>query len=202
MSFTDLLNREYRWPKGGDQLLRQPARREEGAQFTDFTRSREVFIWDGYMRAGAALVDRAMEESFERDMLIYPILFTYRHGLEVAIKWILDRYGRYAAIAQYERDHKLDRLWQTCRQVIKEFSGDGADKDANIVEGIVMEFHRLDPKSFTFRYSTDKKGSPVPLPNSFIDLENLRDVMEGVNNFFEGLDAQCSELSSAVSDSY
>ena len=76
------------------------------------------------MKARAALVQRAMENRDERHYLIYPILFTYRHGLEVAIKWVLDRYGRYAAIDGYEKDHRLDKLWRTCRQVIVEFSGD------------------------------------------------------------------------------
>jgi hypothetical protein len=202
MSFEDILNRDNRWPKDGDRLLRQPARWEDGVRFADFSYSREVFIWDGYMKAGAALVQRAMENSFERDKLVYPILFTYRHGLEVAIKWVLDRYGRYAAIDEYERDHRLDKLWQACREVIMEFNGDGPDNTTDIVEGIVMEFHKLDPNSFAFRYSKNKKGLQVPLPDFPIDLENIRDVMEGVNNFFGGVDAQCSELSSAVPDDY
>jgi hypothetical protein len=83
-----------------------------------------------------------------------------------------------------------------------EFSGDGPDNAADIVEGIVMEFHKLDPNSFAFRYSKNKKGAQVPLPDFPIDLENIRDVMDGVNHFFEGVDAQCSELSSAVPNSY
>ena len=203
MSFDDIFfNCEYRWPKDGDRLLRQPTRSEDGVRFVDFVHSREVFIWDGYMKAGAVLVQRAIEESYDRDALVFPILFNYRHGLEVAIKWVLDRYGRHAAMDEYEKNHRLDKLWQACRQVISEFGGDGPDNTADIVEGIVMEFHKLDPNSFAFRYSKDKKGVQVPLPNFLIDLENIRDVMEGVNHFFEGVDAQCSELSSALPSSH
>lgn len=36
--------------------------------------------------------------STKRFGLLYPISFNYRHGLEVAIKWTLDRYGRYSAM--------------------------------------------------------------------------------------------------------
>jgi hypothetical protein len=202
MSFEDILNREYRWPKETDQLLRQPSHWEDGVRFADFGFSREVFIWDGYMKAGAVLVERAMKSEHDRHHLVYPIIFNYRHGLEVAIKWVLDRYGRYAAIYDYEKDHRLDKLWRACKQVIVEFSGDGPDEAVEVVEKIVLEFHQLDPSSFAFRYSTNKKGALVDLPDIPIDLENIRDVMEGVNNFFEGLDGQCSELSSVVDYAY
>lgn len=202
MSFEDILKKEYRWPKKGDRLLREPANPEDGVRFADFYHSREVFIWDGYMKAGAVLVQRAMEHRYERHELVYPILFNYRHALEVAIKWVLDRYGRYAAIEAYEKDHRLDKLWKACRLVLVEFGGDGPDESTDVVERIVVEFHKLDPNSFAFRYSKNKNGAQVPLPDFLIDLANIRDVMEGVNHFFEGVDAQCSELSSAVPDSY
>ena len=60
------------------------------------------------MMAGAVLVEQALHLEHERFGLLYPILFNYWHGLEVAIKWTLDRYGRYSAIETYDKNHNLD----------------------------------------------------------------------------------------------
>jgi len=47
-----------------------------------------------------------------------------------------------------------------------------------------------DPSSFAFRYATDKKGREIRLPILSIDLHNIRDVMQAVTNFFQGVDGQ------------
>ena len=197
--FEELLNPpDFRWPKEGDRLLVTAKSPEHGARFSDDTLSRDVFLGSGYMRAGAVLVESCLADPSKCHELIYPVLFNYRHGLELAIKWVLDRYGRYAAIEEYELNHDLARLWKSCRQVIEEVGGSGGEEALEVVEGIVCEFHTLDPKSFAFRYSRDKKGSPIELPLWFIDLANVRDVMEGVSNFFMGADGQLDHNSSAM----
>jgi hypothetical protein len=149
------------------------------------------------MAAGEILVERAAD-SVDRFDLIYPIIFNYRHGLEVAIKWVLDHYGRYASIGRYEKNHKLLDLWKPCRLVIEQVGGPGDNDALNAVEEIVTEFDSIDPGALSFRYSTTKKGQVVDLPDFAIDLDNLREVMEGVNNFFIGVDGQLDHNSSAI----
>jgi len=155
------------------------------------------------MTAASVLVERCKNNDVSRFDLVYPILFNYRHGLKAAIKRVLDRYGRYTAIETYDKDHNLHKLWKVCRQVIEEVGGQGGDDEAlNAVEKIVHEFHSLDPESFSFRYSTKKNVKVVRLPDFAIDLEHLGDVMEGVNNFFTGVDGQLDHNSSAVEHYY
>ena len=43
------------------------------------------------MSAGAALIEACEEDSHERHFLIYPILFNYRHGIELAMKWVIGK---------------------------------------------------------------------------------------------------------------
>jgi len=188
--FEDLLKpREFRWPKPGDQLIRPAANWQEGAELVQDTFSRTTFLWSGYMKAGAQLVESARELRVDKHTIIYPILFCYRHGLEMAMKWTLTVYGRFADVEEYDKDHRLDKLWRSVRKLIIECGG-GIDPDGamNAVEVVVLEFHKLDRTSFSFRYAITKEGAAVELPNFAIDLENIRDVMEGVNNFFSGLD--------------
>lgn len=45
--------------------------------------------------------------------------------------------------------------------------------------------HEADQKSDGFRVPTDRKGSPFVFGDCGIDLENLREIMSGVVNFFE-----------------
>jgi hypothetical protein len=131
---------------------------------------------------------------------VYPILFCYRHGLELAIKWNIDRYGRYASIPKEEdyAHHNLWQLGQACRKVILEVGSDGETDALLAVEQVVKDFHDLDKGSFSFRYSTDKQGAVIQLPNAPFDLTNIKDVMEAVNNLFTGADGQLDYNSRAA----
>ena len=197
--FEKLLEpQEFRWPQPGDQLLRKATRWESGVRFADHPIARDSHIWDGYVRGASVLVDHCKQHDIDRHDLAYVIIFNYRHGLEVAIKWVLDRYGRYVDIRDRGQNHDLATLWRMCKRVITELGGPGDDAALGAVEKIVLEFHALDPTSFAFRYSKSKKGETVELPDIVVDLVNLQDVMEGVNNFFVGVDGQLDSVSSAA----
>jgi hypothetical protein len=92
-TFEDILTIPYRFPKKGDRLLRATTDRDRGVEFADDPVSRHVQIWNGYMTAGEALIDDLRDNNHDRHALIYPILFTYRHGIELAMKWIIAMYG-------------------------------------------------------------------------------------------------------------
>jgi hypothetical protein len=142
------------------------------------------------------------------------------------MKWIIHRYGRYAHIsrAQYtcskllcdegkkmlqrngdadaeDQDyahHDLWKLWKVCKKVILEVGSDGETEGLLAVEQVVKDFHDLDKSSFSFRYSTDKKGVVIRLPDAPFDLENIKNVMEAVNNLFTGADGQLDQNSSGA----
>ena len=200
-SWLDLLDKviksKYRWPKKGDRLLPEAKNWGRGVTFPNDEISRHVFIWDGYMKAGAALVQACEECSDERHFLIYPILFNYRHAIELAIKWIIIQYGRYSTVQIGNIEHhNLWKLWQICKQIIIEV---GSESEAiSVVEGVIKEFHDLDKSAQAFRYPSNKEGVPFVLLYRMIDLQNIRDVMEGVSHFFDGVDGQLDHHSGAV----
>lgn len=192
---------KFRWPKKGDRLLRPSDEWDRAVEFTTHPISRDVHIWSGYMRAAAALIEECERDSIDRHFLVYPIFFNYRHGLELAMKWIIDRYGRYAdvSLTEKERDHDLLGLWTLCKKVIVVVgSGREGDETLRVVEQIIKDFHDLDKSAMAFRYSTTKKGTTIKLPDISIDLDNVRNVMEAVDNYFSGLDGQLDFNSSAV----
>jgi hypothetical protein len=201
-TFSDILTREFRWPKKGDRLLQTSGDRETAATFAPHQISRDAFIWDGYMTAGAALIDEAERRPHDRYTLIYPILFNYRHGLEVAMKWTIERYGRLADLVLDERDHDLWALWKKCKAILLAVPTSDEDEPLKAVEQIVKDFHDLDGFAVNLRYSKNKDGVTIALPDKPIDLENTQHVMEAVDNFFKGADGMLNNILSAVPDDY
>ena len=53
------------------------------------------------------------------------------------------------------------------------------------VEQVVKDFHDTDKNAAAFRYSKNQNGAMIILPDKSIDLQNVRDVMEAVGNFFD-----------------
>jgi hypothetical protein len=108
---------QHLWPKKGDRLHKLSDDWDRVASFSPHQLTRDACIWDGYMTAGAALIDEAERSPTDRDVLVYPILFNYRHGLEAAMKWTIEQYGGLAGVSLPEKkDHDLWTLWKLCKE--------------------------------------------------------------------------------------
>lgn len=198
-SFLDLLYRaeNYRSPKNGDRLLRCSEDWDRGVDFSNDEISRHVHMSTGYMTAGAALIEACEADPHNRHFLIYPILFNYRHSLELEMKWIIARYGSHTSAKTNDTEHHdLWQLWKRCKVILSEIGGDS--EAIPVVEQVIKDFHELDKSSLAFRYSQDKKGAVISLPDQMVDLENIRDVMEAVKGFFDGADGLLDANVSAV----
>jgi hypothetical protein len=90
-------------------------------------------------------------------------------------------------------DHNLWDLWRCCKNVILAITGEA---DLAAVESLIEQFHKLDKFAIAFRYSSNKKGALITLPDVHVDMQKLRDVMEGLDHFFQGADGQLDEYTS------
>ncbi len=196
-TFLEILEQEHRWPRKGDRLLSRSSDWSRGVEFTSHPISKHVHLWDGYMSAGAGLIELCTQNGYEheRHTVIYPILFNYRHGLELAMKWIIMMYGG-EGMKGVAEDHNLWALWKQCRSIISHYGPSDEEAD-DAVEQVVKDFHDLDKAGITFRYGWGKDGREIRLPDHLVDLENIRDVMAGVAGFFNGLDGWLDDLKSA-----
>jgi len=187
-NFTEILDKTFSWPNKHDKLIRPENDFENAVYFSNDPISKHAHLWDGYMKAAAGLVDLATTEGYEHEkpFVLYPILFNYRHGLELAMKWIIVIYGCESS-KKVNQEHNLIRLWCRCKKIIHSY-GAPQDNSDMYVENIIREMDELDKKGITFRYGWDKNGGHIEVPDSPVDLKNIKDVMEGVNSFFIGLD--------------
>lgn len=61
----------------------------------------------------------------------------------------------------------------------------GESVGLSAVQKLVAEMHEADQKSDGFRFPTGHDGSPFVFGDRGIDLDNVRSVMQGLENFFE-----------------
>jgi hypothetical protein len=198
MKFEPLLNpTRGRWPKKGDRPFRAARDAQVGARLADHPIPRAVHMMDGFMSAGATLADQAAQHDFRRHDLIYPSLYCYRHAIELGLKWLVGMYGPAVGVAPENLDatHDLWGLWKSFL-LISQAYGESADNEASKAVGqIIKQFHDWDGRSDAFRYATNRQGGVAKFQNYNIDLNNLKDVMAGVTNFFTGADGFLDQMS-------
>ena len=185
-----------RWPEVGDKAF-VSAPPVYGACAAEDVRERLWRMVRGYRHAADLLVRETEREAYLRANLIYPIVFSYRHSLELALKQLLEEHGEHVGHKQEFRDHRLERIWPRCREVIEHFNPRSDPTPLDVIANLVAEFADVDPGSYSFRYASDTKGKQMDIKIKYIDLTELQKIMASVHNFLECIDSQISELSTA-----
>ncbi|WFE75208.1 hypothetical protein [Roseinatronobacter sp. S2] len=78
--------------------------------------------------------------------------------------------------------------------MLDHFGTDDPDEDDPVVEAIILEFAKIDPGSYSYRYPVDRNGDAVPVAYSDLHLLTLADVMQGAAGYFKGCDRYLSNL--------
>lgn len=171
-----------RWPKDGDRLFVEsawaydaPVVRNPGERFYRMPM--------GYKRAADILIDQAAANVIDRRNIIYAALFCYRQSIELFLKRLIEEFGA-GKVYKPKLTHELNVLWERFMCIANERnSGETVGLDA--VHKLVAEMHNADQKSDGFRFAADQGGAPFAFGDRGIDLGNLKEVMHGLENFFE-----------------
>lgn len=198
VSFEDISNGEIRWPRQGEDPF-VPSWGYSSVTIPENELPRAWMMVRGYLESADHLVDIALNARHERESLIFPILFLYRHYIEIHLKYFISTYGHHAGVEPDWRTHDLPCLWSKFQKILDEFGADdGADSS---VKYVVTQFSKVDPKSFSYRYPCDKQGRTIPVARNNLDLETIRDVMTAISGYFDACDSHFDNLDSAA-DSY
>ena len=196
-SFEEILKTEFRWPRRGDKAFVTSANPSENANIDESGHSRLVLMTDGYKTAGDLMVEAAGDNDLARDTLVFPIIFNYRHFLEISLKYLLVTYGPTVGIEPNWRSHDLATLWGSVLQMLDRYGTTDPDEADPIVGAIILEFAKIDPASYAYRYPVDRNGKLLPVAQNDLHLPTLADVMNGVSGYFDGCDAYLDNLRSA-----
>lgn len=137
----------------------------------------ERTMWEiasDYHKAGDKLVDMILNNEIQDFIMQKPVLYLYRHAIELYLK--------YALIAEGKIDTSASEPWGKGRKKHSLVSlmnklGD-VPKDVQLR---IMEIHQIDPSSTALRYqeSTLKGVGEV-----LCDVQHLKDVIEAIKIYF------------------
>jgi hypothetical protein len=150
----------------------------------------------GFSEAAQAVFDRIESTPRLVNVLIFPLVFLWRHAIELQLKALIDR-GQVILqeCIKYPTHHRLEELWAMARKVVDELEPNGGSAPAD-VDRIIKELSSLDPNSMSFRYHQDTKGAPT-LSVSLKSL-NAGEVNRALAAVSQFLDAVGGQLDDAV----
>jgi len=175
------------WPDLNDDLL------ELGKDWTKHASLNyslnEMHIYsEGYKKAADILSLKIQEDRMFIDFLIYPLVFLYRHHIELELKIIILEGNDLINNQKVERHHhKLQNLWDDAKKIIKELWPDGPQNDLQAVENVVLQLSELDPDSMSFRYDRDKEGKKPNPELKFLNVKKFSQVINNISSFFNGV---------------
>lgn len=157
-------------PSKGDRLFRDDLPDwSNNASLNIRSHGCPIAYMEGYRLGAEQLVRHVVEYGLDKNYLVYPIIFLYRHHLELALKRIIRRAPRllHREFTESEKGHldrhRLDFLWQDLKPMFTEIYdavGWGKPEAADVegVDNYIRQLSALDPDSYSFRYAHSKRG--------------------------------------------
>ncbi|MGO9403844.1 MAG: hypothetical protein ACLPVW_10300 [Terriglobales bacterium] len=200
-------------PRKGDQLFRGDLRDWMNNACLNVMGNGDAYAYKaGYRRGAEVLIGYVGESARDQDFLVYPIIFLYRHHVELMLKRIIRRapYLIDGSLREKEKQHldrhRLDLLWEDLKLMLPavcKAAGWSEIDDADI-EGIghyIRQLCELDADSFSFRYAHSKKGDPsLPTNLKNINLRHFGELMGWLADYLYGLDEAISWLAETKSE--
>lgn len=180
------------WPQPGDKLFVESTT-GKGCWVRPYA-WRSVRHAEGFRHAADVLVDHFLAAPRRGDdELIWPIVYAYRHALELKLKTLV-RLG--ITVHLYDKEdvaralglHGLGQLWEKARIVIDDCWPNSKDGSYAAVDDMINEIHQIERNGEFWRYAFDRDGKPHDygvLPEH-VDLENLKKKANAAFNFFDG----------------
>jgi hypothetical protein len=167
----------------------------------------------GYRIAAQTLV-RSIRESGNEAFLFYPVVFLYRHRVELMLKNLIAAFDdpgvrqitEASELSQEQRDkllsvHSLQRLWDHLRPAVRAL---GRAVPAETIEGVnfyIQQLNEIDPGSTNFRYATKLHETKALLERKQkshgepTDLRRFAAAMERLSGYLGGLETYICEMS-------
>lgn len=138
-------------PENVDELWRHGVIYSGFASLVDM-----ITLARSYKLAGDRLIDIALKNG-EASELQYPIMFNYRHSIELYLKVLT---------GNYKRRHHLLSLYAELKKLLK---SQFKSKPPKYFEDVILGFNEYDPGGTAFRYGGENNNDEV-----FIDFRQLK----------------------------
>lgn len=147
----------------------------------------DLIYSEGYLLAARHLVERVVTTGSDKNYLIYPIVFLYRHHIELVLKRLI-RIAR-PPDAETLSGHDLADLWKRVRQNLPDLYEqigwpEPDPQDLNGVDSYISQICKVDRSSTSFRYAQKKDGEPsLPADLNRINVRHFSQLMDGLARY-------------------
>lgn len=184
----------FKWPSGSERLFDTEENADNPADL------RWLKVWcddedaaysDSYYALAELGLRVAAVDHRQRDKLIFAIIYSCRHYVELEMKQfvrrgmrVLDNTPHYE-IAKFIRksSHDLTALWSRYRKYSVRLNPEHPTETLEYIEALIQEFMRKDPYGDAFRYA-DGGGEAGTMMR--LGVTSFQDAMLRIRNFFEG----------------
>lgn len=113
----------------------------------------------GYFEATRLLLQEVQKPGIIIDIMVYPICLTYRHAMELFIKYLIADLAKLNdAKKRYRPHHGLKENWELALELIAEAKLKASDRELVAIGEVVEAMAEVDPKGEIFRYPESIKG--------------------------------------------
>ena len=144
----------------------------------------------GYKSAAEFLIENIEDVNadilYSQDYIIYPIMFLYRHYLELRLKdigYLLQKFNFYPR--EKILGHDLRGLWKEIRPLLEKIDDSFLHKYEDQIEARIRELHNMDPRSLSFRYSKTTKDVPTLQNYRRLNPSHIKKVMDELSKYLD-----------------
>jgi hypothetical protein len=142
---------------------------------------------EGFFEGAKKVVAAIKRGEWAIDILIYPACFSYRHAIELYVKYLLKELSAYnKSGVTYEKTHQLQDNWKL---LTNEATKSGLEffnpVELSTAGDIIEDFCKIDPTGQVFRYPEDIKGNLHLEGLGVINVEVLEHGMDVLRNLLE-----------------
>ncbi len=189
------MNDNLLWPALGDRLFSSAGPYSTTAHINRWKADWMVYA-DGY--ATAAELTVAHSTRVDRDRIVYPVIFLYRHAIELALKYtllmareLLDKPGG------LQKGHGLNHIWSQLRPLLEQIWESGPENDLRAVDTLIKEMDQNDQSAEKHRYPISKDGERFFGSDEQVNLEHFCKAGRKILNLLDGCSTGIGEYLSA-----
>ncbi len=196
-------------PRKGDRLFRSDLTDQPG---NTLLRPDPDAYTVGYRCAAECLAEYALMHEREGMRLAYPIVFLYRHHIELALKRIIYSIPGVLKreLTELERrhlgEHRLDHLWSDLEPMFADIceAVNWSKPEIDDLQGVseyIRQLSEVDPDSMSFRYWKSKRNQPTLTPSlSSFNICHFSEMMGRLADFIEALDTATTAVGEMLDD--
>lgn len=142
---------------------------------------------EGFFRAGFQIVEAIKRGEWTLDILVYPAVFNFRHGIELYIKHLTILANRLLnAGVTMQQGHGILQNWAQLTILLSQIGDRHFDRlGISIVQDLLGDIVAIDSTGQVFRYPEDNRGRRHLEQISIINVEVLADGMKILSQLFE-----------------